>query len=160
MTQTPVEFVEDGLDAHKVWKEVQEVTNELDEVGRGRDALSAKLRFLRGQLEERELEIADKIRAENVDLVKPLSEAAFAREHKTRVAHDGECKATNEEISDMQAAHDSAVGRARTLEFRARALTARMNNISQMLNFYAACKSAETEARRQQVTNPATRWPF
>lgn len=157
---TPSEYVEDRLGAHTVWQDSQRVIDDLTQEQRTRDGLAASLRSLRAELEVRQALLLDKIVTQHADDTKRPTEAQIERELKADVAKDGMCQQLKADIVTNQNHLDQSEGKVRTMEIRAKALTARMNQLSGILAFYTSCKNAQTEARRQAVGSPATNWPF
>lgn len=160
MTYTPVEYVENGLGAHKVWEDSQKVNAELHQAMRTRDALIVDARRLQDRLEARETELLDNLLGAYANMPKQPSQAQVERDLKSEVSHDEEHGAVRKAFSEAQSNRDAAVSEVRALEFQSRALTARMLEIGDVLKFYAACKDAQTQARSMSVTNPAANWPF
>lgn len=157
---TPIEYVEKELGAHTVWEETRRVLTDLEEGQRTRDSLSASLRVLRHDLEVRQSFLLDKIITDHEGDVKRPAEAQIDRELKAAMAKDAVCQQMKVDIVNNQNHLEDVEGKVRTMEFRLKALTARTTDIAGILQFYAACKNAQTEARKLQVGNPAISWPF
>lgn len=160
MTITPVEYVENGLDAHKVWEESQKVNSDLHQAMRTRDALIVDARRLQDRLDAREVELLDNLLGAYANAPKQPSQAQVDRDFKSEVSHDEEHKAVSKTLGEIQGHRDAAVSEVRALEFQSRALTARMLEIGDILKFYTACKDAQTQARAMAVGGPAVNWPF
>lgn len=160
MTITPVEYVENGLDAHKVWEESQEVVRRLTDARRMRDELARSVKKARLELDEFEAELIDTVQSGYAKLVKPPSQAQIDRDTKAEVANSVEHRGMRHRIADQQGYLDAAETEVRNLESQARALDSRMKELAAILHFYAACKQAETLARSMALGNPAVTWPF
>lgn len=160
MTNTPVEYVENGLGAHKVWEDLQDVVSNLAKARQLRDELSRGVKNLRFELEALEVEIIDNLQGAYANLVKPPTQAQIDRDMKSELAHHEGHVALRRHIVQQQQHLEAAETEVRTLEGQARAFEARLNELAAILNFYASCKQAETQARQLVVSNPAVNWPY
>ena len=160
MTQTPVEYVEDSLGAHKVWEDSQAATEQLHGAMRTRDALNATVKNLLLELEDLEADLIDTVQQRYANLAKPPSQAQIDRDVKSTIANDEDHRTRRRTIGDQRLHLEAAETEVRHLEFKCRSLTARMHELAAVLKFYTACKDAESLARQMTVGSPAARWPF
>lgn len=155
----PVEWAEQEFGAQAVFNRFDQVSQELNEVLRIKDAYARELRDLTWERDEREAAIAAKVLAGFMGDVKPPSDAAVGRRTKAEIGEDELCKSLSIKILGVRESLDKADSRAEALKVEARGLNARSEVIAAQLAFLTACKNAETVQRNLLHGNPGSRWP-
>ncbi len=160
MTITPVEWVQKDLGAQEVWQKYEDSVKRLTEASGHKVVLTGQLRLAQARLDEAEELVVGRVTAELSKGAKPPTQAAIDRAVKTAVASDEACGMFRKDILDIRLKLDAADSHVESLKIEVRSYSTRLSQLGAELRFYAACKEAETEARRAAVGNPATRWPL
>lgn len=153
-TNSAVKWAETDLRLHTEYDELTALLDEAEKVRTHHIQLSNSLRILRHETENREMEIAQSVRAQG----EFPSAAAFERKVRETFAVDQDYQRLRVDVLERANDVDAIGGQLRGLELRIKAKTARVEQTGHLLKYYAEFKSAQTEARRQ-ASNPVERWP-
>lgn len=154
-THSAVKWAETDLRLHLEYDELTNLLDEADKVRENSVQLSNSLRTLRYETENREMEIAQGVRAQG----EFPSAAAFERKVREAFSADEEVQRMRKDALDRANDSDALAAQLRGIELRIKAKTARVEQTGHLLKYYAEFKSAQTEARRQASTTPVERWP-
>jgi hypothetical protein len=154
--RTPVQYAETILGVHTEYEALESIITDLDDALKNQAALSVMVRQLRHSLSEREYEITCKVRAE----YESSSQAAFDRKVKELIDADPDVQSFRQEILNASNRADTQSAEVRTLEVRAKAKNSRLVELGGLLHYYASCKEAQTEARKQVGGDPSRNWPY
>jgi hypothetical protein len=139
MGNPALDYAENTLGVHKVYKEAEALTKQLDERVTELDAAIDARRTLDDRIEDRLMDLLIDERGKHPD----HSEAAFTR-HLKEVQHK------DETLRKLRVDRNAAAGEASGLEldvdyikYQLRVKVGRMEELGGYFNFLAACKNAE-----------------
>lgn len=150
----PVVYAERTLGVHIPWEQSQALLVERDELSRQLVTLRGTVRNLKTILEDRTMEIRSDAPSHPEWPAKGVQE----REKfvKVLIFLDESVQETNSNIEDAQEKLDSADARIKQIEVSLHVLTARMNELSGLLHFYAAAKAAEDRITVSELSPAAS----
>lgn len=164
----PVEWVQKDLGAQQVWEKYEDAVRELGSASEQKLNFTSLLRSAQAKLDEAEEAVISRVGAELAREAKSSApsgtgkaptQAALDRAVKSGIAGDEMCKSIRKDLLLTRLGLDEADARLEYLKIKVRSYSTRLSEIAAELRFYAACKEAETEARRVAVGNPGNRWP-
>lgn len=136
--QTPVAYAEGTLGVHDVYEQSLEAHKQLEAaLGLYADA-AASIREINGAIEAREYDLVAAHRGENPD----ISLSALDRWLKDQRHADDSLRELRDDLLNKQADSDSAHVNIEKYKYRLRVLSARMNELGGLLNFFASAKMA------------------
>lgn len=138
--KNPVEYAESVLDVHGVWNEAQERLAAHEEAKNAYLAALTSIRWTENQIATREAEIVAEERGTHPDM--KITE--FKQHVATVQATDETTVDFRGVLADQKAIRDEAEQGMKHHDLGVRALTARMNELAGLLDFYAAAKEAQT----------------
>lgn len=153
-TRTPVEYAETILGVHSEHAAASELIVQLDRHRRTHVALVADVRRLSETIEDTEFQIATELRTTQ----EFKSEAAFDRQLRTVLAGHDTHRALKRELRERRGDADMVEAEVRNLELKVKLANSRLIELGGLLNFYASCKDAQTEARKN-ANDPLRNWP-
>ncbi len=139
--RSAVEYAEQVLDVHAPWKEAQERLDYHDTALNEVDRLKGEIRLLKQRIEDRKMEIATEAPS-----TQGYPEGVQARRDFVKLlqANDTALSELEEQIVQAEHDRDEWQSTAKHHELGLHVLTARMNGLGGLLQFYAVAKQAET----------------
>lgn len=153
-TATPVKYAETTLGVHTEYEALESLIAQLHDVRKMHVQLVGTVRSLRLTQDEVEQDVSRKLR----NTEEFPSQAAFDRKLKEVLADDESYADLKRDIVGRQNDAESIEAEVRTLEIQVKAKTARIGEVGDYLRWLAACKDAQTEAKRQEK-DPSKAWP-
>lgn len=135
----PVKYAEETLDVHGPWREAQALLTEQENLSSQIVSIRHAIRGSEDTLREREFDLL------NDALVTSQSSATARKEaHKQITATDFQCTEARTIISTYKNSLEESEARLHFIERKLHVLTARMNELGGLLQFYAAAKLASS----------------
>lgn len=135
-----VEYAEDTLGVHKVYDDCTQRLEEHDKAKNTYLTALSDIRQLKAAVVEREAEITSDERGKHPD----MKITAFKQHVGVKCEQDTVHKAYRDDLAVAESSRDEAEQDMRHHELGVRALTARMNELGGLLEFYSAAKQAAT----------------
>lgn len=137
----PVEYAERTLGVHVPWQQARSLLEAHEHKSRELVQVKSNIRFTKAAIADRTMEVRTEAPAHAEFPVKGVQE----REKFVKLLCfvDDTIRAGNDELEELLSEQDSVEASLKHIEVSLNVLTARMNELSGLLDFYAAAKSAE-----------------
>jgi hypothetical protein len=136
--ESPVAYAENTLGVHQVWSAAEQTLADLATAQTAAVNTAAAKRVITEQIADRELEVTNDERSKYTD----LSQTAFEKHLRGALQADPQMKELRKNLMEAQRHHDAAEANITQMEYTLRTQVARMEELSGLLNFYAAAKQA------------------
>lgn len=136
---TPVNYAEDVLNVHGVYKEAEEAHTDLEQALSSHVDAQALVREIANSIEDREHDLAIELRGDNPD----LSQSAFERLVKDKIREDDRLKKLRSDMREALSRRDEAEQKIEGRKYHLRILEARMKELGGLLTFYASVKQSK-----------------
>lgn len=155
-SRNPVAYAERTLGVHSVYEELTATKVATDNLRKQYADLVVSRRDLEARLVDREGDIAEELRASNVEYG---SQAAYERLLKDAVRQDPKHKEMRASLLEISNELTRAEMELETGRVQERVLTSRVRQIGDLLRFYASGKDAVTVAK-VLVSDASGSWPY
>ena len=135
-----INYAEQVLAVHDVYNEAKQATASLKHLFAAEAAYAARKRELAEAIADRTSMVTSELRAKYND----LSATAFKPVLDLALQDDPDLKRLRFQMVSTQHEHDKCSGEIKSTEAFVRVLTARMENLNGLLNFYAAVKTTKS----------------